>query len=205
MTQGDVDEPHPDGDRETGGARNGDRARVVDNRESGSPWTDRDGNPSDGPAGGADETDEAGDDGDDYGPEDRGSGLIGEHAHETPHPSRWPYLERGDDKGMDRHPYCEDCGLVKYVGPDRPLPGGGLVNLLGRLKDRLEREGRTLADAQKRVILQRLRDRNVDDNWGQDRATQLAAFEEVVSEVTGVEESFVHGLLHDILEREGKV
>lgn len=164
---------------------------------------------ADGDAGPEEEADGAEDgdgelDDDAYGPEDRGSGLIGEHAHETPHPEDWPYLERGDEKGLDKHPYCEDCGLVKHVGPDRPLPGGGLVNLVARVRDRLEREGRTVTDAQKRLVMQRLRDGNVDDDWGLDRATQLAQFEEVVSEVTGVEPSFVHGIMHDILERRGR-
>lgn len=153
---------------------------------------------------GGEEGSDSSDEGGGYEPEDRGSGLIGRHAHETPHPQDWPYLERGDEKGIDKHPYCEDCGLVKHVGPDRPLPGGGLVNLVARVRDRLEREGRTVTDAQKRLVMQRLRDGNVDDDWGLDRATQLEQFEEVVSEVTGVEPSFVHGIMHDILERHGR-
>lgn len=129
---------------------------------------------------------------------------LGGYEHAIAHPSKWPWLERGDGKGLDRHPYDPGSGLVKYVGADRALKPGAIVNLLARLRERVDRDGRKIADVQQRLILKRLHARRADDPFGLKLHTQLRMIEETVREITGFDRAYLRDKLVEAFEDLGR-
>lgn len=122
-----------------------------------------------------DDADEAGDDADATADDEAHRGQDGpqDEARSLTPPQDWPWLERGDGNGVDKHPVDEDTGLVMYVGEDRALDYGTVVNLVNRFADALDKDGRTFPEAQKRLLLRRVRDEGGDDSFGLSLEAQL--------------------------------
>lgn len=93
----------------------------------------------------------------------------------------WPWLPTLDHGTLAPHPWCVECGRVAAVGSARALDLGGLLNLLGRLTERLRREGYKLTEAQRRLIVKRLEALEADDRFGLTREAQQRMVSEVVA------------------------
>lgn len=101
-------------------------------------------------------------------------------AHILAEHDRWPWLPTPDHGHLARHPFCEGCGGVRYMGSLRPMKLGALVNLAARLAERLRADGRTVTEAQFRLVMQRLTREHADDTFVISRPMQehilLASF-----------------------------
>ncbi len=100
----------------------------------------------------------------------------------------WPWLPTQGCGHLAPHPYCEDCGQVKAVGTGRAMDLGGLVNLLADLRRVLDREGLKLTAVQRRLILQALQEKEIDDPFGLSRDRQMEIVTQVASRYTGIHE-----------------
>ena len=115
-----------------------------------------------------------------------------EHGPPTPakpelaHPSQWPWLPKQDQGDLAPHPYRPDTGEVMAVGTSRALDEGGLVNLLADLSRLLGHEGIKVASVQRRLILNRLRERDAADPFGLTRETQLEIIAQEASRILGM-------------------
>ncbi len=101
----------------------------------------------------------------------------------------WLPLLTGDTElTLSPHPYCDKCGLVRNVGPDRPRKLGFYVDKLSELEKHLEREdskgGKSkLTEAQKRLIVKKMEEEKVfNDLYGVLASTQEEKFVEIVKE-----------------------
>ncbi len=101
----------------------------------------------------------------------------------------WLPLLQGEKKlTLSPHPYCDKCGLVRNVGPDRPRKLGFYVDKLSELERYLEEEdskgGKTkLTEAQKRLIVKKMEDEEVfNDLYGVLASTQEEKFVEIVKD-----------------------
>lgn len=94
--------------------------------------------------------------------------------HRLATPSRWPWLPAQRSGILARHPYCTDCGQVKFVGAGRALDVGGLANLLWRLARFLREIGLRLTEAQVRLILRQLTARELVDPFAISQDSQEA-------------------------------
>lgn len=121
--------------------------------------------------------------------------LCEEHGEIHPDERPWlPKLERGD---LAPHPYCPECGEVEARGPSG-LDRGGLVNLISRLEDLLEREGHVVTEAQKRIILKRLTEAGADDGYGLTRKRQLTIVAQVAGTILGITETALMSYLRSV-------
>jgi hypothetical protein len=117
-------------------------------------------------------------------------------AHRLAEPSKWPWLPTQGNGVLAQHPWCKDCGLVKTVGAERARDFGGLVNLLGALQRRLEEHGYRVTEAQKRLIVKKLRELEADDTFALTRVSQERALTQVVSRYLGLTPETVDTYLH---------
>lgn len=97
----------------------------------------------------------------------------------------WPWLPTQRSGILIRHPYCTDCGLVKFVGASRGMDLGGITNLLGRLGRFLRRNAGRLTEAHQRLIVQGVRDRGLDDPFSLSREAQYGHLARLLSEILG--------------------
>lgn len=91
-----------------------------------------------------------------------------------------------DSSALAPHPYCDGCGLVRYVGSRRAMDLGGLANLLARLEIHLRRNGRKVTEAQRRLITRELATYSIDDTFALSRAGQLQIVAEVAARRLGL-------------------
>lgn len=101
--------------------------------------------------------------------------------------SAWPWLPTVEHGHLAQHPYCENCGSVKYVGSSRPLRKGGIVNLASRLAERLAEEGRKVSEAQFRLIVRRLVALRADDGFLYSRQAQDRLVADAFATYTGLD------------------
>ncbi len=101
--------------------------------------------------------------------------------------SDWlPLLRRDTELTLSLHPYCESCGLVRNVGPDRPRKLGYYIDKLSELEKYLKKEegkkGKSkLTEAQKRLIVKELEEEEIfNDLYGVLASTQEKKFIEIV-------------------------
>jgi len=116
--------------------------------------------------------------------------------HQVENQAHWPWLPKDGVGVLAPHPYCRDCGLVKFVGAARALDGGGLSNLLAKLSRRLHDVGIRTTEAQRRLIMLRLLDRQADDAFGMSRAAQDRILAEIVGKHLAVPPDVVRSYLH---------
>jgi len=112
-----------------------------------------------------------------------------ECLHES-HDHDWlPMLSRKESLTLAPHPYCEKCGLVRNVGPDRPRKVGFYMEVLSRIEKHLKEEhdkgGKyKLTEAHKRLMVKKIQDDEVFfDLYGVMASTQEERFMEIVQEV----------------------
>lgn len=103
---------------------------------------------------------------------------LGEEAPRVPRHaiaerSAWVWLPVAHQGLAARHPWCRDCGEVKHVGSARALDIGGLTNLIARFERLLGEHGRRLTEAQRRLVVNRLRELQADDTFGLSRDAQM--------------------------------
>lgn len=106
--------------------------------------------------------------------------------HGLVHPQGRPWLPKQETNDLAPHPYCTECGEVMGLGRAGGLDRGGLVNLVSRLEEDLERAGHTVTEAQKRLILKRIDEHGVADPFGFTRDTQLSRVSEIASTYLGI-------------------
>jgi hypothetical protein len=110
-------------------------------------------------------------------------------AHRA-HDSDWlPLLKGKSELTLAPHPYCERCGLVRNIGPDRPRKLGYYTDVLNALEEHLENEHKKggkhkLIEAQKRLIVKRMQeDELFQDLYGVLASSQEERFIEIVKEI----------------------
>jgi len=109
---------------------------------------------------------------------------------ECPHISNdsdWlPLLRRETELTLSPHPYCEFCGLVRNIGPDRPRKLGYYVDKLSEIERYLRREDgkkgkKKLTEVHKRLIVKELEGEEVfNDLYGVLASTQEKKFVDIV-------------------------
>ena len=99
----------------------------------------------------------------------------------------WPWLPTLEHQHLAAHPYCAQCGGVKYTGSMRAAPLGGLVNQASRLRDLLRAQGRKVTEAQFRLIVKRLEALEADDTFLHSRRTQERLLLESFSTYTRID------------------
>ena len=107
-------------------------------------------------------------------------------AHES-HERDWLPLLKGDNQlTLAPHPYCEKCGLVRNIGPDRPRKLGYYTDVLNALEQHLENEHKKggkhkLIEAQKRLIVKKMQEEELfQDLYGVLASAQEERFIEIV-------------------------
>jgi hypothetical protein len=119
--------------------------------------------------------------------------------HRVAPPHAWPWLpaQGGGSGTLAKHPYCEGCGVVRYIGSQRALNLGGLANLLARVEILLkQRTGRKVTEAQRRMIVLRLAALRADDAWAFSREGQRRLVAKVIGKQIGLEADVVESYLH---------
>lgn len=107
-------------------------------------------------------------------------------THES-HERDWlPLLKEKEKCTLAPHPYCERCGLVRNIGPDRPRKLGYYTDVLSELERYLQHEHNKggkhkLIEAQKRLIVKEMqRDELFQDLYGSLASAQEERFIEIV-------------------------
>ncbi|MBS3781581.1 MAG: hypothetical protein KGY66_03755 [Candidatus Thermoplasmatota archaeon] len=97
-----------------------------------------------------------------------------------------PLLRRDTELTLSLHPYCENCGLVRNVGPDRPRKLGYYVDKLSELENYLKNEDskkgkNKLTEVHKRLIVKEMEEEKVfNDLYGVLASTQEEKFVEIL-------------------------
>jgi len=97
-----------------------------------------------------------------------------------------PLLRKDTELTLSLHPYCQHCGLVRNVGPDRPRKLGYYVDKLSELerylKNEDEKKGKDkLTEVHKRLILKEVEEEEVfNDLYGVLASTQEQKFVDIV-------------------------
>ncbi len=101
--------------------------------------------------------------------------------------SEWlPLLRKDTELTLSPHPYCNHCGLVRNVGPDRPRKLGYYIDKLSELEKYLKKEdgkkGKSkLTEVHKRLMVKEMEEEEVfDDLYGVLATTQEKKFVEIV-------------------------
>lgn len=115
--------------------------------------------------------------------------------HGEIHREERPWLPKQIKGDLAPHPYCPECGEVKAIGGRKGLDQGGLVNLVARLEKDLERDGHVVTDVQKRLLMKRIRDEELDDAYGFTRSRQLELVAEMASKILGLPTTVVASYL----------
>lgn len=102
--------------------------------------------------------------------------------HEVAGHDSWPWLPTKRGGPTMPHPYCRKCGLVKFVGSDRAMDVGALMNLMGRFERLLAQWGQRVTEAQRRLIARQLAALDVSDPFGLSRAAQMHVLADVLGE-----------------------
>ena len=124
-------------------------------------------------------------DSDTEGVEDKKQGCD----HESRDYDWLPMLRKLESMTLAPHPYCEKCGLVRNVGPDRPKKVGYYMEVLSRIEKHLKKEHDKgskfkLTETHKRLIVKKIQDEEVFfDLYGVMATTQEERFLEIVKEV----------------------
>lgn len=97
-----------------------------------------------------------------------------------------PLLRNLSKMTLAPHPYCDKCGLVRNVGPDRPRKLGYYVDKLSEIEKYLKNEDskggkNKLTEAQKRLIVKEMENEEIfNDLYGVMESTQEKRFIEIV-------------------------
>ncbi len=97
-----------------------------------------------------------------------------------------PLLRKKHEMTLALHPYCEKCGLVRNIGPDRPRKIGYYIDKLSELERYLKNEDskggkNKLTEAQKRLIVKEMEEQEVfKDLYGVLASTQKEKFIEII-------------------------
>ncbi len=97
-----------------------------------------------------------------------------------------PILQKDIELTLSLHPYCENCGIVRNVGPDRPKKLGYYVEKLSDLERYLDKEdskgGKSkLTEVHKRLIVKEMEEEEVfNDLYGVLATTQERKFVKIV-------------------------
>jgi hypothetical protein len=126
------------------------------------------------------------------------------HDHVLADPSSWPWLREAQGDRVVRHPWCRECGLVKGTTGGKPYDMGGLSNLLARLVDELEHDGRRVVKAQRRLVTKRLMALDAGDPFAWSRSDQHELLVGLVATVTGQRVETVHSFLHKALKQDAR-
>lgn len=118
-------------------------------------------------------------------------GPSPEELHTVAPVEDWPWLPTLATHSLAKHPYCEECGLVRVVGPESGLDKGALVNLIARLDRRLRDDGRKLVEAQRRLVLKEMESRGVVDGFATPLGAQIEHLTEIVADYCGWDERYV--------------
>ncbi|MFP4000841.1 MAG: hypothetical protein ACLFSM_04460 [Thermoplasmata archaeon] len=117
--------------------------------------------------------------------EDKGDNDL-KCAHKSTDDDWLPLLQKDLELTLSLHPYCEDCGLVRNIGPDRPRKLGYYVDKLSELERYLEKEASKgdkskLTEVHKRLIVKEMEDEEVfTDLYGVLATTQEKKFVNIV-------------------------
>ncbi len=112
--------------------------------------------------------------------------MFEECLHNSTDDDWLPLLCDRSEKTLALHPYCEKCGLVRNVGPDRPRKLGFYVERLSELERYLEKEDskgsqKKLTEAQKRLMIKDIEEHDIfNDLYGVMASTQSEKFIEIV-------------------------
>jgi hypothetical protein len=99
-----------------------------------------------------------------------------------------PFEYQGRHRGLKAHTVCSECGLVKNVSSERPMPLGYYFNVLGRLA-----EDYSISKIQIRLISRELM--CLEDPYGFCRHQQEEVFKEIVQKYTRVHERSIKNAL----------
>ncbi len=99
----------------------------------------------------------------------------------------WLALLKGKEKlTLAPHPFCDSCGLVRNIGPDRPKKIGYFIDVLSEIERYLKEESKKggkpkLIEAQKRLIVKDMQDEEIfNDLYGAMATAQKEKFVELV-------------------------
>lgn len=133
------------------------------------------------------------------------TGTVGaEHIHAIADASHWPWLKTGPGGAVLKHPYCDHCGQIMAIGSDRPYDRGGLTNLIARLSDHMDRDGRRIIEAQRRLIHRKLNELQAGDPFAWTLAAQVHIVCEVVGHYTGSTHGTVLSYVRDLIGHRGR-
>ncbi len=97
-----------------------------------------------------------------------------------------PILKEKEESTLAPHPYCNNCGLVRNIGPDRAKKTGYFTDILSELERYLRHEHSKgarckLTEAQKRLISNEMEeDELFNDRFGNLASSQKERFVEIV-------------------------
>lgn len=121
--------------------------------------------------------------------------LEGPPAHTIVAARAWPWLPTLDHGHLAPHPYCGDCGGVKYVGSLRAIKFGGLVAMASALSKKIEASGRRVTEAQFRLIVKALEAEGAGDGFVMSREMQERALLRAICRYTGVDDATLRSYL----------
>ncbi len=109
-----------------------------------------------------------------------------------------PLLQRETELTLSLHPYCDECGMVRNIGPDRPKKLGYYVDKLSDIERYLKKEdskgGKSkMTEVHKRLIVKEMEEEEVfNDLYGVLATTQEKKFVEIVKKYRpDLEESLI--------------
>ena len=125
--------------------------------------------------------------------------MVAEHIHAIADAATWPWLKTGPGGAVLRHPYCDRCGQIMAIGSDRPYDRGGLANLVARVSERMDHDGRRIIEAQRRLIHRRLDQLQAGDPFSWTLAGQVHLVCDVIGNHTGTTHGTVLSYVQDII------
>ncbi|MFO8110198.1 MAG: hypothetical protein R6U17_06755 [Thermoplasmata archaeon] len=99
-----------------------------------------------------------------------------------------PILKNREKDVLALHPYCERCGLVRNIGPDRAKKFGYYVEVLSEIERFLKHESKKggrckLTESQKRLVVKKMEEDEVfNDLYGTPSSAQEDRFVEILLE-----------------------
>ena len=92
-----------------------------------------------------------------------------------------PHYFEGRDRGLNPHPYCTECGLVKSLSSDRLHSVGYFMNVIAELG-----KHHKITQVQTRLIALEMEKQLISDAFGIDRHQQEILFIEITTRILNV-------------------
>jgi len=96
---------------------------------------------------------------------------------------------------LGKHPFCQNCGVVKVVSSDRGKDVGYFINSLSELRKFLERKGYKISKAQIRLIIKEFEEGDLNDTYSTPFSQQKEVFIDLVKRYINVSRDLVRSFV----------